>query len=46
MYSASSPLSVLLLSSVVGDICEGCYLLHRAGLLQSLSHLVGHCGQY
>jgi len=46
MYSASSPLPVLLLSSVVGDIHEGCYLLHRAGLLQSLSHLVGHRGQY
>ena len=32
MYSASSPLSVLLLSRVVGDIREGCYILPKAGL--------------
>ena len=34
MHSASSPLPVLLLSNVVGDIREGCYLLLRAGLLR------------
>ena len=39
MHSASSPLPVLLLSNVVGDIREGCYLLLRAGLLQWPSHL-------
>jgi len=39
MCSASSPLPLLLLSSVVGNICEGCYLLLRAGLLPKPSHL-------
>ena len=39
MYSASSPLPVLLLSSVLGDIREGCYILLRAGLLQRHSLL-------
>ena len=39
MYSASSPLSVLLLSSVMGDIHEGCYILLRAGLLRRPSYL-------
>ena len=39
MYSASSPLPLLLESNVVGDIREGCYLLLRAGLLQRPSHL-------
>ena len=39
MHSDCSPLPVLLLSSVVGDILEGCYLLCRAGLLQRPSHL-------
>ena len=34
MYSASSPLPLLLESNVEGDIREGCYLLHRDGLLQ------------
>ena len=42
MYSASSPLPVLLLSNVVGDIREGCYILLRAGLLRRPSLL----GQY
>ena len=42
MCSASSPLPLLLLSSVVGNICEGCYLLLRAGLLPRPAHL----GQY
>ena len=39
MYSASSPLPLLLLSNVVGDIHEDCYLLLWAGLLQRPSHL-------
>ena len=39
MYSASSPLPVLLLSNVVGDIREGCYILLRAGLLRRHSLL-------
>jgi len=39
MSSASSPLPVLLLSNVVGDIREGCYILLRAGLLQRPSLL-------
>ena len=39
MYSASSPLPLLLLSNVVGYIREGCYLLLRAGLLWRPSHL-------
>ena len=39
MYSASSPLPLLLLSKVVGDIHEGCYLLLRACLLWRPSHL-------
>ena len=39
MYSACSPLPLLLLSNVVGNIREGCYLLLRAGLLQRPSHL-------
>ena len=42
MHSGSSPLPLLLLSNVVGDICEGCYLLLWAGLLWRPSHL----GQY
>ena len=46
MYSPSSPLPVLLLSNLVGDIREGCYLLLRAGLLRRLSHLGGHHRQY
>ena len=44
MYSASSPLPLLLLSNVVGDISEGCYLLLRASLLWRPSHLKK--GQY
>ena len=36
MHSDCSPLPVLLLSNVVGDIHEGCYLLY---LLQGPSHL-------
>ena len=39
MYSASSPLPVLLLSNEVGDIREGCYILLRAGLLRRCSLL-------
>ena len=39
MYSASSPLSVLLLSNVMGDIHEGCYILLRPGLLRKCSFL-------
>ena len=39
MYSASSPLPLLLLSKVVGNIREGCYLLLRAGLLRRPSYL-------
>ena len=39
MYSASSPVPLLLLSNVVGNIHEGCYLLLRAGLLRRPSHL-------
>ena len=39
MHSASSPLPVLLLSNVVGDIREGCYLLRWAGPLRRPSHL-------
>ena len=39
MHSGISPLPLLLLSKVVGDICEGCYLLLWAGLLQRLPHL-------
>ena len=39
MYSASSPLPLLLLSNVVGYIREGCYQLLRAGLLWRPSHL-------
>ena len=39
MHSTSSPLPVLLLSNVVGDIHEGCYLLLWAGLLRRPSHL-------
>ena len=39
MYSASSPLPLLLLSNVVGDIREGCCLLLRACLLWRPSHL-------
>ena len=39
MYSASSPLPLLLLSKVVGDIHEGCCLLLRACLLWRPSHL-------
>ena len=39
MHSASSPLPVLLLSNVVANIREGCYLLLMAGLLQRPSHL-------
>ena len=33
MYSASSPLPLLLLSNVVGDIREGCYPLAYFGVL-------------
>ena len=39
MYSASSPLPLLLLSNVVANIHQGCYPLLRAGLLQRPSHL-------
>ena len=39
MYSASSPLPLLLLSKVVGDIHEGCYLLLKAHLLRRHWHL-------
>ena len=39
MYSACSPLPLLMLSNVVGNIREGCYLLLRAGLPQRPSHL-------
>ena len=39
MHSASSPFPVLLLSNVVSDIREGCYILLRAGLLQRPSLL-------
>ena len=39
MHSGISPLPVLLLSKVVGDIREGCYLLLRACLLWRPSHL-------
>ena len=39
MHLASSPLPVLLLSSVMGDIREGCYQLLWAGLLWGPSHL-------
>ena len=39
MYSARSPLPLLLLSNVVGDTREDCYLLLWAGLLQRPSHL-------
>ena len=39
MHSASSLPPVLLLSNVMGDIREGCYLLRWAGLLQRPSHL-------
>ena len=39
MCSASSPLPLLLLSKVVGNIREGCYLLLRAGLLRRPSYL-------
>ena len=39
MHFASSPLPVLLLSNVVGDIHEGCYQLLWAGLLWGPSHL-------
>ena len=39
MCSASSPLPVLLLSNMVGNIREGCYLLLRAGLRWRPSHL-------
>ena len=39
MHSGISPLPLLLLSKVVGDICEGCYLLLWAGLLWRPSHL-------
>ena len=39
MYSASSPLPLLLLSNVVGYIGKGFYLLLWAGLLQRPSHL-------
>ena len=39
MHSTSSPLPVLLLSNVVGDIHEGCCLLLWAGLLRRPSHL-------
>ena len=39
MYSASSPLPVLLLSNVVGDIRKGCYLLLWVDLLRRPSHL-------
>ena len=45
MYSASSPLPLLLLSNVVGDIREGCYLLLWAGLLQRPSHLRQYLGK-
>ena len=45
MYSASSPLPLLLLSNVVGDIREGCYLLLWAGLLQRPSHLRQYSGK-
>ena len=38
MYSASSPLPLLLLSKVVGDIREGCYLRLSACLLWRPSH--------
>jgi len=38
-YSANSPLPLLLLSNVVGNIHEGCYLLLWDGLLRRLSHL-------
>ena len=39
MHSASSPLPVLLLSNVMGDIREGCDLLRWAGPLWRPSHL-------
>ena len=39
MFSASSPLPLLLLSNVVANIHQGCYPLLRAGLLQRPSHL-------
>ena len=39
IYSASSPLPLLLLSNVVVDIREGFYRLLLAGLLQRPSHL-------
>ena len=39
MCSASSTLPILLLSNVVSNTCEGCYLLLRAGLLRRPSHL-------
>ena len=39
IHSDSSLLPLLLLSSVVGNIPEGCYLLCWAGLLQRPSHL-------
>ena len=39
MYSANSPLPLLLLSNVMGEIREDCYLLLWAGLLQRPSHL-------
>ena len=42
MHSTSSPLPVLLLSNVVGDNHEGCYLLLWAGLLRRPSHLRQH----
>ena len=39
MHSVSSPLPVLLLSDVVGDIHKGCYLLLWVDLLRRPSHL-------
>ena len=42
MHSTSSLLPVLLLSNVVGDIHECCYLLLWAGLLWRPSHLRQH----
>ena len=45
MYSASSPLPVLLLSNVVGYIDKGFYLLLSAGPLQGPSPLRQYLGE-
>ena len=45
MYSASSPLPLLLLSNVVGYIGKGFYLLLWAGLLRRPSHLRQYLGE-